>query len=316
MENEDTGAVADDAGAVEDVQAVDAGAEAGEQVEVIDPIDVLLDPDNEPEFVKALNAKLEMDGEDSFSVDPSVLKEQPIEVQQLMVNLRNMALRRAGDAARAKQEAEQGQAELARARQKFAAEQSEFLRMWKNPELLKLIQPPEGSPPDFHRDPDAWHAWKAQQGFSERMTGFMEKMGAVSQEHREAVLAAQKTAAEEAQLTEIRTFRDAHDDFDEHFDDMEKLRKAGVDWPIEELYNTVRARKGIMPGQPEQRAQAKVDPVREARRRARDRGARAGLPQTPDGLGGAELQAWYDRNPGTRERDIASVTDHGFALYG
>lgn len=134
----------------EEVEEVEEVVEPVEEVEPeVEPVDIaaaiFADPDDQPEAVRKLltsmDTALEADGGKSWSIDPAVLEGMPLEVKQLVHNLKRTATLKFTEAAGARKDAEALRAKLEQDRLQLKEEQARLFQPLLA--LVERVKPPE-----------------------------------------------------------------------------------------------------------------------------------------------------------------------------
>lgn len=255
--------------------------------------------DNPPPFIQALEAEAPEGG--SFKGVPRPdTSNLPPEVAKTYFNLRHLAQSKSNEAATARREAAEAKAAVEQERAALVAEREQMLGIFKNPKLLELLQAPAAAEaPDQFKDPAGFAAFHAKTAAAQVVGEMLTRLGAVSEEAKQAAQAALAEQARNVRRGEISAFVSAHPDFEQHADAIEVLVQRH-NFKVEDAYEIATARAARVAAAPRQA----VDP----RAAMRVPGAASGLPATPKGMDVHQLQDWYDANPGTRERDAAEYS--------
>lgn len=277
-------------------QAPDAAPEASES------LDWFLDEKNPPGMVQALQAELK-DGAGSFKVPRPNLESLDPDTQKFIVNLRNHGHTKANEAAAARREAAAAAAKLEEERAALAVERQKVYGVLKDPLLLEMLKPTQEVEPDPYKDPGAYAKWHGAQGAKQVVADLLTRFGQASDGAQKAAAEAMAKIEEAKQEAAAEAFvKDHLEDFQQpgFFDLVEKLVQTH-NYSLTDAYEYAMFKSGrqIVAKSAQQEA---ADP-RAAMRIPGPSRSNGTLPPTPTNLDVYQLQEWYDRNPGTRERD-------------
>lgn len=302
-------------------EAVDAALAEAPAEEVDSTLEVMdavfaKNADDAPAWMQPLLADLEKSGDENFKVSRDVLKDAPIEVQQMIANYRNMALRRSDETARESKTLE-GLREQLRVR---GIEQDERdARTWalfQSQELKEKIKPPEGEQPNYIEDPAGWAKYEVQMLNSKWADEFLGTIGTVGDDFKARAVAAREEKRISDERVVLKAFVEEHPDLmhEDHIDEIDSVSRAlsaregvppGAGHTIR-AYNMVMFEKGLIKAPQVNRAEEARDAMR-----TNGRTTKKQLPATPGGLEGMQLHDWYDQHPGTMERDVEALRRRG-----
>jgi len=249
-----------------------------------------------PEWIQALDQMLERNDQPAFKVDKASVDSLPIEAKQLVHNMRSKMLQTTQKNADLRKEL-QGELEKVKSLQQAAKlEQNGVYELFKNPELQKMMTPPEGRQPDPYTKEG--QEWIAKKNFASLFKQFTDKVTAIAEERNKEVYAQQAAEAKASRVAEIKKFADSKPDFADHYNDIKAMVDAhGI--PVEKAYEYVRLDKGIY----------SRDEVAEARAQSQSLMAKGGnrdrplVRQRPEG-DSRELLDFYRQNPDVMRSDL------------
>jgi len=268
-------------------------------VEAEPEVNPLLDPENPPGFIQALDAAQEADGVKSWKgsevdwnhVDPGIQKQ--------VHNLRKMALNGRRETVELQRKLDERSKALDDRAAQIEAERAESLQMFKSPLLQELLKGPEGEEPNKYEDPEGFRHYHNRKDFAAMTAELVQVLGTVSDDAKTKADEALRARKRDAEVADLEAWADTIPDFDSYFDRVKGLvddhgydPKAAYQ-VLKDREELERLRSGAPP----------EDPLDVAERQARTRaivpeGNRAGeLLPTPTDLNGHELMAWFDAHP-------------------
>lgn len=283
---------------------VEAQAEPSEQI-----INQILSKDEPPGWVSSLEDVLDAEGKDSFKVPQSDIDALDPNAQMLLVNLRRMALSKAADAARERQEVDRMRDDIAKQRREFEQQRAELFAIFKNDAFQDYIKPPEGEAPDPFTDEGI--DFRVRQASSKVLSGFMQQLQAVSEEARQQLEAKAAEIQRVQQRNELRDFIADNEDWHDFAPQIEELVKSGLNW--KRAYTLAKAEAGVPMNQPQAKT---VDPIRQARRAAQSR-SNAGATNNvapPQNATAEEMLRFYEKNPDMRKEAMDVLLRTGLSL--
>lgn len=285
------GAGADDETA--DVQTEESGSGDDDGAGFRATLEALLDPEQQPDWLRGMAKVAEAEGIDSFNVKLEDIEDS--DARRYLFDASRWLHRLGSETGREREVLRSERLALQAERAELAQREAEMLKLFSHPALREAI-----NIEDKDVDPLSPEGLEqsSRKAASDVMAAFLDKFEEAKKAREEEAAKAKAEAAAAQEREAMLTFARSKPDFREHYDEIKRLYESSS-LSLEECYDIARMKAG--------KVDAPAPDPRAASRRAmgRSRGKRSEGP--PKNATPEELVRWMRQNPDAAAAHVQSI---------